>query len=150
MSNQIEQMLLRDGYVVYKAKGVSMQPMLYQNRNVITIRKKQARLKKYDVALYRVPHTDSLILHRVIRVTPDGYIIRGDNCITDEVIPEEDVFGVLTDFTRNGKSYSVHNLLYRIYAVLRVNLYPLRRLRQKAVDRFWKISDWVIAKLHHK
>ncbi|HBL41220.1 MAG TPA: hypothetical protein DDY98_06485 [Ruminococcaceae bacterium] len=150
MSNTIEQVLLRDGFVVYKVKGVSMNPMLYQDRDVITVRKKQARLKKYDVALYRVPRTDNLVLHRVIRVTPDGYIIRGDNCITDEVIPEDDVYGVLTDFVRNKKSYTVRNIRYRIYAVLRVRLYPLRRLRQKAVIRFWKIADRVIAKIRKK
>ena len=48
-----EEILSKDGKLVYKTKGVSMNPMLYQNRDLVVIVPVKERLKKYDVALYR-------------------------------------------------------------------------------------------------
>ena len=48
-----EEILEKDGKLIYTTKGVSMQPMLYQNRDVVVIEVPQGRLQKYDVALYR-------------------------------------------------------------------------------------------------
>ena len=71
-----EEILSKDGKLVYKTKGVSMNPMLYQNRDLVVIVPNKERLKKYDVALYR--RGRSYVLHRVIEVNDDGtYLIRG-------------------------------------------------------------------------
>ena len=48
-----EEILEKDGKLVYKTKGVSMNPMLYQNRDLVVIVPKEGRLKPLDVALYR-------------------------------------------------------------------------------------------------
>ena len=48
-----EEILKRDGVLVYRTQGVSMRPMLKQNRDLVTIRPVPGRLKKYDVPLYR-------------------------------------------------------------------------------------------------
>ena len=48
-----EEILEKDGKLVYKTKGVSMNPMLYQNRDLVVIEVPRGRLKKYDVALYK-------------------------------------------------------------------------------------------------
>ena len=48
-----EEILSQDGKLVYKVKGVSMLPMLRQNRDLVVIAPPQGRLQKYDVALYR-------------------------------------------------------------------------------------------------
>ena len=47
--SHIEELLERDGVIVYKTRGVSMRPMLKQNRDLVTVRKFEGRLKKYDV-----------------------------------------------------------------------------------------------------
>ena len=47
-----EEILKKDGRLVYKTMGVSMLPMLYQNRDIGVIVPPEGRLKKYDVALY--------------------------------------------------------------------------------------------------
>ena len=46
MSLSFEKLLSRDGYLVYKTRGVSMEPMLRQNRDTVGIRIPLSRLKK--------------------------------------------------------------------------------------------------------
>ena len=107
-----EEILSKDGKLVYKTKGVSMNPMLYQNRDLVVIVPVKERLKKYDVALYR--RGKSYVLHRVIEVNDDGtYLIRGDNTYSDEIVPDSAVLGVLTEFVRDGKQYKVTDEEYR-------------------------------------
>ena len=72
-----EDILARDGRLVYKTRGVSMEPMLRQNRDLVVIRVPGSRLKKYDVALYK--RGKDYVLHRVIGVADGHYLIRGDN-----------------------------------------------------------------------
>lgn len=49
-----EEMLEKDGYIVYSNVGYSMMPLLRQRKDIIEIRKKgPGRCKKYDVVLYK-------------------------------------------------------------------------------------------------
>ncbi len=124
-----EEALARNGKLVYKVKGVSMLPMLRQNQDLVVIVPPVGRLKKYDVALYR--RGKAYVLHRVIRVKQNGYLIRGDNTYALEDVPDAAVLGVLTDFTRNGKPYSVDSAAYRRYVRFWHAVYPARRLAVK-------------------
>ena len=111
---EIEQVVERDGIFVSTTAGMSMYPMLRDRKDVIVVKKKIERLKKYDVALYK--KGDSYILHRVMEVLPDSYTIRGDNCDLKEYgIKEEQVFGVLEEFYRGEKKVSLDNWKYRVY-----------------------------------
>jgi hypothetical protein len=96
-----EKLLARDGILVYRIRGVSMEPMLRQNRDLVEIRVPPTRLKKYDVALYR--RGKAYVLHRVIGVEEKRYLIRGDNTYSIEKVPDSAVIGVLTGFQRKGK-----------------------------------------------
>jgi signal peptidase I len=86
MSVKFEELLARDGYLVYKTRGVSMEPMMRQNRDLVIIRIPTCRLHKYDVALYR--RGRNYVLHRVIGVEKDHYLIRGDNTYSVETVPD--------------------------------------------------------------
>ena len=125
-----EEILARDGKLVYKVKGVSMLPMLRQNRDLVVIAPPQGRLKKYDVALYR--RGSAYVLHRVIEVQEQGYRIRGDNTYAMENVPDAAVIGVLTDFSRKGRAYSVTDRTYRRYVRFWHAVYPARKLLKKA------------------
>ena len=57
-----EEILSREGRLIYKTRGVSMQPMLYQNRDLVIIETFEGRLKPYDVALYK--RGRQYVLHR--------------------------------------------------------------------------------------
>ncbi len=127
-----EEYLDQYGVLTYRFRGVSMRPMLRQGRDTITVTKKIGqRCKKYDVALYRRPN-GSYVLHRVVKVLKDGYVILGDNCLEKEYgIGDGEILGVLTSFTRGEKTIPVTDWRYRLYARMWYLLYPLRRWRMK-------------------
>ncbi len=135
MSTTFEEFLKREGHLVYRTKGVSMEPMLRQNRDLVNIRVPASRLKKYDVALYK--RGGDYVLHRVIGVRPDHYLIRGDNTYAVEHVPDSAVIGVLSSFVRKGKEHAVTERGYRCYTRFWQIIYPLRalyiRLRRLAV-----------------
>lgn len=110
--------------------GVSMRPMLKEGRDSVVIDPKTDRLVKGDVALYK--RDGKLVLHRVIKVTDSGYIIRGDNCYSDENVSEESVIGVLTGYFRGEKGVLLSSPRYRFYAFRRVKFYPVRAFFRNA------------------
>ena len=122
-----EEILARDGRLVYKTKGVSMEPMLKENRDLVMIGVPSPRLRRFDVALYKRNGSD--VLHRVMRVKDGYYLIRGDNTFRMETVPFENVYGVLTGFVRKGKDHSVTEKGYRAYVRFWNAIYPLRWLR---------------------
>ena len=134
MSEQLtlEDVLKRDGVLVYKTRGASMRPMLKQNRDLVTVRPTEGRLKKYDIPLYR-RRGGGYILHRIIKVTENGYIIRGDNTFVKERnVTDNDIIGVLTQFRRKGKDHSVQSAGFKLYSRVWNFIYPLRWAAYKA------------------
>ena len=121
-----EEILKKDRRLVYKTRGISMLPMLHQNRDIVVIVPPEVRLKKYDVALYK--RGSSYVLHRIIGIQDEEYLIRGDNTYRIEHVPQELVIGVLTGFVRNGKSYTAEDTGYQIYCRLWIAIYPMRKL----------------------
>ena len=119
-----EEILARDGRLVYRAKGMSMEPMLRQNRDLVIISCPSGRLNPFDVALYR--RGNLYVLHRVIEVKKDHYLIRGDHTFTLEKVPDVNVIGVLTGFQRKGKYYDTANPSYQRYVRFWHRIYPLR------------------------
>ena len=124
MTTTFEELLRRDGKLVYRTKGVSMPPMLRQDRDLVMIEPPQGRLRPRDVALYR--RGKDYVLHRVIRVEDGYYLIRGDNTYALEKVPEKAVLGVLTGFVRKGKQHRVTDRGYLLYVRVWCVLYPLR------------------------
>ena len=101
-----------------------MEPMLRRNRDLVTIQVPNSRLKKYDVALYK--RGEAYVLHRVIKVEPDHYLIRGDNTFLLETVTESAVIGVLTRFQRKGRQHLVMDRDYLLYVHFWHAIYPLR------------------------
>ena len=125
----IEAQLARDGKLVYRVRGVSMEPMLRQNRDLVILRPPAARLKKYDVALYR--RGGDYVLHRVIGTEQGRYRIRGDNTYAVESVPEEAVVAVLEGFVRKGVQYAVTDRRYTRYVRFWCAVYPVRALLKR-------------------
>lgn len=144
---KIEEVLAKEGKYIGPTVGVSMLPMLKDRRDSIVVRPKTERLKPLDVALYH--RGDAYVLHRVITPIDGGYLIRGDNTYSDEIIPEEDVFGVLTEFFRKNKHVYCTDKKYLRYAKRRVKTYKIRRffvrLKWKikaAIKRVLRVFGW--------
>ena len=124
MNTSFEALLARDGHLVYKTRGVSMEPMLRQNRDLVIVQVPASRLRKYDVALYK--RGEKYVLHRVIADRGDHYLIRGDNTFALEHVPDAAVIGVMTGFQRKGKQHEATEPGYRAYARFWHAIYPLR------------------------
>ena len=114
-SATFEEVLARDGVFVYRTRGVSMEPMLREGRDVVTIRaaKPGERFSVNDVVMYYRAGDRKYTLHRIVGVGPAGYTIIGDNSVAYERdVPFEDVLGVLVSFVRNGKACTVEDPEY--------------------------------------
>ena len=102
-----------------------MYPMLRNQRDTIIIEPCEGRLKKYDVPLYR--RGSAYVLHRIVEVRPDSYVICGDNCLCREYgVTDEQIIGVLTGFYRGNKLIQMESIGYRAYVRIWCAVYPVR------------------------
>ncbi len=139
-----EQVLEEKGFFVTTTSGVSMLPLFSDRRDRIVIKPVSERLKKYDVPLYR--RGNKLVLHRVIKVKEDHYIIRGDNCVERELVKDEQIVGVLTEFYRKGKKHTAEDFGYKLYSRLWVFVSPAIILCKKAKSLLSRIYHKIIKK----
>ena len=128
---RFEDVLARDGRLVYTNVGDSMTPWIRQDRDLLIIERPKGRLKRYDVPLYR-RDSGQYVLHRVLRVRRDDHVLCGDartKCETG--ITDRHVIGVLTAVVRDGREIPVTDLHYRLYVHLWCDLFQLRVLLLK-------------------
>ena len=122
-----EELLKKDGYIIYTNVGHSMLPLLRQHRDIIEIHRKDSstRCKRYDAVLYK--RGDKYILHRILKVRPNDYVICGDHNIWREYgITDEMILGVMTRVIRDGKPIYPTDCKYRLYVHLWCDFYPMR------------------------
>ena len=126
-ASSFEEILNKTGTLVYKTRGVSMRPLLRQNRDVVVLTAKDpaVRCRRLDAVLFK-RQNGAYVLHRILKVRPHDYWIVGDNCISGEEVREEQVLAVLTSVKRNGREIRAADPGYRIYAHLWGDLWPVR------------------------
>ena len=106
-SSSFEKILEKEGQLIYSNVGDSMLPLIRQGRDLLVIRRQTGRLKKYDVPLYR-RDSGQYVLHRVLKVRDNDYVICGDNRWHRETgITDRHILGVLTAIIRDGKEVPV-------------------------------------------
>ena len=129
--------LEKNGEIKGLTVGNSMLPLFRNNKDIVTIKSIDRDLKVNDVLLYRKKSTDEFILHRLLKITKECLIIRGDNRYTKEYIPFEDVIGVMTAFERNGKYYDCSkSVTYKLYVIYIRAIFPLKRFFKKVKSFF--------------
>ena len=131
-----------NGKLIYTNKGCSMMPLIKQNRDILIIEKPTGKLKKYDVPLYK-RDSGQYILHRILKVRENDYVICGDHCWAKEYgITDKHIIGVLTGIVRNGKEVSVTDFKYRCYVHLWCDFFPIRAFILKAKyfirTKYWR------------
>ena len=134
------EILQEKGVLISTISGVSMRPLLKDRRDSVVVRPLKTRLKRYDVALYE--SGEKLVLHRVLKDAGDAYIIRGDNCLKKEFIPDAQILGIAEGFYIKNRYVSVKNGRYRCYARLWTLLFPLRKT--------WKRVRSVLGRIKRK
>ena len=130
--NTMENAINDNGVIITHFRGLSMQPMLRQDKDLIVIEKLTRPLKKFDVPLYRYK-SGKLVLHRIISIKNGKYIIRGDNLMNKEYSVTDDmVIGVLKGFYRNNKYVDCKtSKLYKVYIYMNLCSFPFRY--------FWRV-----------
>ena len=103
-----EEILEKDGRLVYTNKGVSMLPLLRQNKDVMVIEKRD-EYHVLDAVLFRRPgENGAYVMHRILRDNGDGtYWIVGDNCVSGETVRRGQILGLLTARIRNGRTLAM-------------------------------------------
>ena len=125
--NSIREILDTCGQYTGLTVGTSMNPLIHHQKDNIIVVKNKERLKKYDVPVYQ-DKSGKYIMHRIVEVHPDHYIIIGDNLMAKEYVTDDMIVGKLVGFYKNGKHYidCENNKLYKLYSRVWVALYPVR------------------------
>ena len=140
------QALIENEEISVLTLGCSMRPMLRQHKDIVVIKRIDCKLKKGDVVLYP-GNNDQYILHRIMRVRKDGYVIRGDNnYFTEYGITDSNIVGVLKEFYRNGKYVNCASSKgYKLYIFYIRHSYYLRYLWKKIIrPTLGKIKRFII------
>lgn len=145
-----EQELERTGRLIYTTVGQSMRPFLRSQEDLVVIeRKTGTRFAKYDVVLYRRAG-GQYVLHRIVKVCPDSYVLCGDNCAELEPgVTDSQILGVLTGVIRCGKRIDVNSDAYRRKVRLWVALFAPRAVILKTkglLIGLWKRLNGTVQK----
>lgn len=136
--SDIRKELLDSGRFVGRTSGVSMLPLLRQNRDIVIIESVNTeRLpQKMDVVLYQ-RKDGANILHRMIGKRNGIYIIRGDNCYSKEFVEDKQLLGILIGIYRDDMYIDVKmNKKYVIYSYIWHYSYFFRYIIHKCKSLF--------------
>ncbi len=132
MAPLIRETLEKNGEATFISAGRSMLPVIRDRKDAVTLVKPRRDIKPGDIVFYQRDN-GQFILHRVMFVNSDKYVMRGDNQWDNEYnIRRDQIIGVLKCFERNGK---IHNVTDRDY-LMYVKLLPLIRFFRKTYYGF--------------
>lgn len=133
--SKFEDILAEHGTLVYTNTGDSMMPLLREHRDVLVIKPKpEGRLHRLDIAFYKRDN-GNYVLHRVLWVRKNDYLICGDNRTwVERGIQDRHILGVLDAVVRDGKTIPLRStpehphvsLRYRLYVHLWCDFFPVR------------------------
>jgi hypothetical protein len=96
-------------------RGTSMLPLLVEGRDAVILEKPAGPLAAGDIPLYRRAD-GSYVLHRIVAVEGDGYVLCGDNQSEPERgITDDAVCAVVTAIERDGRPIELTDPDYRRY-----------------------------------
>ena len=123
----LQEILSAGGSTCIVVSGSSMYPFLKHGRDTVFLRAhKDEDLKRGQILLFQRPD-QSLVLHRIRKVLPDGHLVmNGDAQTWCETISAHQVLAVVTSVERNGRKLSCDKALFRLWNFL---WYPTRPIR---------------------
>ncbi len=113
-----EELLKKDGQIITHVVGSSMLPLLRGRESIVVVEAAdRVPPRRGDVVLYKAG--GNYILHRVLRVRPEEYLIRGDNTWTIEHVPKATLLATMTGFYRHPDSRLVSrdSIVARLYTL---------------------------------
>ena len=108
--------------------GSSMAPFLIHGRDRIFFSTPDRPLRRGDMVFYR-RDSGQFVMHRICRVTKDGYDMVGDGQTNIERgIRREQIFARVTRVKRKGREMTEGDFWWRFFASAWLTLRPLRPL----------------------
>ncbi len=126
-----------DAVVALTTSGTSMKPMLRDRKDVVYLTKLAAPPKKYDVVLFQ-RDSGAYVLHRVVRVEPDGGVVFcGDNQTTLERVSNPDLLiAVVRSFKRGNFQIDCRkSVFYFFYVRIRTKTRLIRKIARGLTRR---------------
>ena len=91
---KFEDILNKDNELFFTNVGYSMYPLIKEREDILHIVKTD-EFKKGDILLYK-SNVDHYVLHRLLKIKKDQYILAGDyNYFKDQPITKEQILGKL-------------------------------------------------------
>ncbi len=117
------------GCVKLEVKGISMMPMLRNERDCVLL-KKAENLFLYDVVLFRKAN-GKIALHRIVEINEDTYTIIGDNQYKfDRNIKRENIIAKAVEVHRDSKC--IGEVTIRNFGFFWYSTYPLRNFFRRS------------------
>lgn len=126
----IRQALEEHKKIVQPFRGISMLPMLEAEKDAVELVAAEGCLQKYDLALFQRKN-GQLVLHRIIAVKKNHYLICGDNSTAVEKVPKDRIVAVASGFYKDGKYVSCQDEAYLAYVQDHWKDFSSRKLIQK-------------------
>ncbi|MBQ7794058.1 MAG: S24/S26 family peptidase [Clostridia bacterium] len=132
------------GTVRFMPKGTSMLPMLRQGIDSVVLTAAPEKLNIYDLPLYKRA-SGQFVLHRVVGIDQNGYIMCGDNQFEREYgIAHSQILAVAKGFYRGDEYVDCTNEQYRKYCKKRV----LNRYLYGKFPKLHGLRGKLLRKLH--
>lgn len=106
--------------------GSSMEPLLRDQRDSICFKAPDRELAKGDMVFYQRTN-GQYIMHRIYRVSPEGYYLVGDHQVVIEgPLKREQIFGLITKVQRNGRWIGPESLTWKFFVHVWPRTIPMR------------------------
>lgn len=116
IDSSLENAINEIGLICIETKGTSMNPLLYSGKNKVLIVKVDRKIKKHDIVLYR-RDSGIYVLHRVIKVLDNSYVLCGDNhCVLEYGITDRHILGIAEGYYKGEKYIEFSkSFRYKVY-----------------------------------
>ncbi len=140
MAEAYEDVLKKQGVLVFSPGGTSMMPLLRHHENPVVLEPVHGRLKKGDIAFYK-RRDGQYVLHRIIGVKKDGYLCCGDNQTrVEKGVTDDMIFAVLTGFYKDGVLVRADDPAVMRYGRRRMRSRPFRAFKNALARRLHRLE----------
>lgn len=123
----LKRTLSEGGTFRFYPRGTSMLPTIKEGRDQVLLTSVPEKLKKYQIILYK-RKDGTFVLHRIVRIKGDTYVMCGDNQYILEVgIRRDQMLGMVCGIVQDGETIDPESKEQRRKAAVWVETRTLRK-----------------------